>query len=70
MPLNKETERKIRQTRHVGQDEIISDVLQWTSSHGLISTDWTSRTYVQQLCTDIGCRLEYLPEVMYDRGKW
>ena len=29
-----------------------------------------SRTYIQQRCTDTGCSLEDLPEVMGDRDKW
>ena len=29
-----------------------------------------TRTYIQQLCEDIGCSPEDLPEAMNDREKW
>ena len=55
-----------RQTRDEGhcyrsRDEFISDVIQWTPSHGRAKTGWPARTYIQQLCED-------LPEAMNDRG--
>ena len=49
------------------KDELISDVLQWTPSYERASVGWPARTYLQQLCTDIGCSLEDLLEVMDDR---
>ena len=47
-------------TRHAGhcwrsRDELISDVLLWTSSHGRAKAGWPARTYIQQLCEDTGC---------------
>ena len=63
---------KIRQTRHTGhcgrsRDELISDVLLWTPSHGRAKAGWPARTYIQQLCVDMGCSPEDLPEAMNDR---
>ena len=66
---------KVRQTRHAGhcwrsRDELISDVLLWTPSHGRAKAGWQARTYIQQLCEDTGCSPEDLPEVMNDREEW
>ena len=60
---------KIRWTRHAGhcwrsRDELISDVLQWTTSHGRAKAGRPARPYVQQLCADTGCSPEDLPEAM------
>ena len=65
----------IRQTRHVGhywrsQDEFISYILLWTSSHGHVGVRQPARTYLQQLCMDTRCSLEDLLEAMNDRDKW
>ena len=66
---------KIRWTRHVGhcwrsRDELISDVLLWTPSHGQAKTGWPAWTYVQQLCVDTGCCPEDLLEAIDDREGW
>ena len=66
---------KIRWTRHVGhcwrsRDELISDVLLWTPSHGWVKAGQPAWTYIQQLCVDTGCSPEDLPEVMDDREGW
>ena len=44
----------------------------WTPSHGWAKAGWLAKTYIQQLCTDIGCSLEDLPGAMDDRrdGWW
>ena len=60
---------QVRQTRHTGhcwrsKDELISDVLLWTPAYG------RAKTYIQQLCEDMGCSPEDLPEAMNDREKW
>ena len=60
---------KIRQTRHAGhcwrsRDELISDVLSWTPSHG------RAKAGQQQLCVDTWCSPEDPPEVMNDRKGW
>ena len=64
-----------RRTRHAGhcwrsRDELISDVLLWTPTHGRAKMGRPARTYIQQLCEDTGCCPEDLPEAMNDREKW
>ena len=66
---------QVRRTRHAGhcwrsRDELISDVLLWTSTHGRAKAGRPARTYIQQLCEDTGCCPEDLPEAMNDREKW
>ena len=63
---------QVRRTRYAGdcwrsRDEFISDVLQWTPSHGRAKAGRTTRTYIQQLCEDTVCSPEELPEAMNDR---
>ena len=48
---------KVRRTRHAGhcwrsRDELISDVLLWTPTHGRTKAGRPARTYSQQLCED------------------
>ena len=76
MPLITKT-IKVRWTRHAGhcwrsRDELISDVLLWTPTHGREKPGRQARTYIQQLCEDTGCsqKPENLPEAMNDREKW
>ena len=62
-------------TRHAGhcwrsRDELISDVLLWTPTHGHAKAGRPAQTYIQQLCEDMGCSPEELPEAMNDREKW
>ena len=59
---------QVRRTRHAGhcwrsRDELISDVLLWTPTHGRAKAGWPARTYIQQLCED-------LPGAMNDREEW
>ena len=66
---------QVRRTRNAGHcwrkwDELVSDILPWTSSHGRAKAGRTGRTYIQQLCADTGCSLEDLPEAMDDREGW
>ena len=66
---------QVRRTRHAGhywrsRDELISDVLLWTPTHGRAKAGRPARTYTQQLCEDTGCSPEDLPEAMNDREKW
>ena len=66
---------KVRRTRHAGhcwksRDVLISDVLLWTPSHSRAKVGRPARTYIQQICEDMGCSLEDLPEVMNDRERW
>ena len=66
---------QVRRTRHAGhcrrsRNELISDVLLWTPTHGRAKAGRPARTYIQQLCEDTGCCPDDLPEVMNDREKW
>ena len=66
---------QVRQTRHVGhcwrsRDKLIRDVLLWTPTYGWAKAGRPARTYIQQLCEDMGCSPEDLPEAMNDREKW
>ena len=66
---------KVRRTRHARQcwrcrDELISNVLLWTPSHGRAKAERPARTYIQQLYVDKGCSLKDLPEAMNDREGW
>ena len=56
---------QVRRTRHGGycwrsKDELITDVLLWTSLHGRAKAGRPARTYIQQVFADTGCRLEDL----------
>ena len=66
---------QVRQTRPAGhcwgsRDELISDVLLWTPTYDRSKARRPDRTYIQQLCEDMGCSPEDLPEAMNDREKW
>ena len=66
---------QVRRTRYAGhclrsRDELISNVLLWTPSHGREKAGRPARTYIEQLCEDTGCSQEDLPEAMNDREKW
>ena len=66
---------QVRRTRHAGhcwrsKDELISDVLLWTSTYGRAKAGRPAGTYIQRLCEDTGCNPEDLPEAMNDREKW
>ena len=59
---------QVGRTRHAGhcwrnKDKLISDVL-------LAKARRPAQTYIQQLCEDMGCSPEDLPEAMNDREKW
>ena len=58
---------QVRRTRHARyswrrKDELISNVLQWTSLHGRPNVGRPVRTYRQQRCTNTGCNTEELLE--------
>ena len=64
-----------RRTRYAGhcwrsRDVLISDVLLWTPTYGRAKTERPARTYIQQLCEDMGCSPEDVPEAMNDKEKW
>ena len=52
------------------KDELISDILLWTCTYDRAKAGRPARTYFQQLCEDMGCSHEDLPEAMNDREKW
>ena len=65
---------QVRRTKHAGhcwrsRDELISDVLLWTPTHGRAKARRPARTYIQQLCEDTGCSPEDLPEAIGRRGE-
>ena len=65
---------QVRRTIHAeycwrSRDEFISDVLLWTPSYGRAKAGRPARTYIQQLCEDMGCRPEDLPEAINIRKK-
>ena len=66
---------QVRRARHArlcwrSRDELISDVLLWTRTHGRAKAGRSARTYIQQLCEDTGCCPEDLPRAMNDREEW
>ena len=52
------------------KDELISDILLWTPSHGWAKVGRPAITYMQQLCANTGCSLEDLPGAMDDIDGW
>ena len=66
---------QVRLTNHPGhcwrsKNELISDVLLWTTSHGRAKAGRPAWTYIQQLSEDTGCSLGDLLEAMDDREGW
>ena len=66
---------QVRRSRHAGhcwrsRDELISDVLLWTPSHGRAKAGRPAWTYIQQLCEDMGCSPEDQLEAMNNREEW
>ena len=66
---------EVRWTRHAGycwrsRDKLIRDVLRWTPSYGRANAGRPARTYIQQLCANMGCNPEDLWEAMDDREGW
>ena len=66
---------QVRRTRHAVQcwrskEELISDILLWTHSHGRTKAGRPARTYIHEFRADRGHRLEDLPGTMYDRDGW
>ena len=64
---------QIRRTRHAvhywrSEGKLISDLLQWTPTHGRAKSGWPTRTFIQRLCEDMECSPEDLPKAMNDRG--
>ena len=52
------------------KDELISNVLRWTTIHGHTSVGRLTRIYLNHLSADIRCNLENKPGGMNDRDEW
>ena len=66
---------QVRRTKHAehcwrSRNELISDVLLWTPSHGWAKAGRPARTCIQQFCANTGCSLEDLPEAVDEREGW
>ena len=66
---------QIRGKRHASHSwkskgELISDVPQWTPSLGQVGVEHSTSTYLQQLCTDTGCRLADRLKAINDIDEW
>ena len=66
---------QVRRTRHArhswrSRGELISDVLLLTPTNGRAKARRPARTYIQQLCEDMGFSPEDQPEAMNDWEKW
>ena len=66
---------QVWRTIHAGhcwssRDELISDVLLWIPSLGPAKAGRPARTYIQQLCVDMGYSPGDLPEAMNDKDGW
>ena len=66
---------QVRRNRHAEhcwrtKDELLSDIILWTPSHGLAKAGRLARTYIQQLCVNTGYSLEDLPGAMDDKEGW
>ena len=66
---------QIKRKRHAGhcwksQGELMSDVPQWTPSHGWAGVGRPAKNHLQLLCTDTGYSLEDLPNTINDKVEW
>ena len=66
---------QFRWTRHAdhcwrSKDELISNILLWTPSHGRAKAGRPARTYLLELCANTGYSLEDILGVMDDRDRW
>ena len=66
---------QILRTRHArycwrSEGAFISEILPWTTSHRCVCVGGPARTYLQQLCTDTGRRLEDVTGTMDDKDEW
>ena len=62
---------QVRRRNHTGKhkrnkDELVSNVILWTTTHGRTSVSWPAKTYVHQFCVETGCILEDLPSAITD----
>ena len=68
--LSKLDEPDMQDTAGEAGIRLISDVLLWTPTYDWAKAGRPARTYIRQLCEDMGFSPEDLPEVMNDREKW
>ena len=65
---------KVRWSRHAGhcwgsKDELINNILRWTSLHGRAKAGWPAKNYIQKLSADTGYSLKDLLGVMDNRDR-
>ena len=73
LPITKTIQaRRTRPAGHTwrSRDKLVSDVLLWTPTYGQSKAGRPARIYIQQLCEDMGCNPEDLPEAMNNRETW
>ena len=63
---------RIRHAAHCwrSRDELISEILQWTPSHGRAKAGRPAKICIQQLYADTGCSPEDQSEARDDREGW
>ena len=54
----------------LGKEELISDSVLWTTTHGHTSVSQPAKTYIYRLFADTGCFLEELPRATADKDEW
>ena len=69
-PSRKLSKLDVPDMQDTAGDELVSDVLLWTSALGRAKAGRPARTYIQQLCADTECSPEDLPKAMDDREGW
>ena len=62
----------VKRSRHDGHSsyELLSNVLQWTPTHGHSTLNRPAKNLNTWECVDIGCRLEEMPSAIDHRGGW
>lgn len=65
-------ERCLRFAGHCGRtkEELVSSMLLWTPKHGYTKVGRPSKTYIQLIAQDPGCKTEELKSLMQDRDQW
>ena len=68
--LKNQDEQDMRDGAREKKEELISDVLLGSITHGRGIVGWLVRTYLHQLDANAECRLEDLPGGIDDRDEW
>ena len=58
---------KTNKTCWRSKDQLTSDILPWTPTHWHLNIGLCAKTYINQICTDNGCRLEDFLKVMANK---